>query len=245
MVGRIHSLTNVLKKQEFVNTDDYVKIPDVVFDEPVTELELELEDFGNDDDVAEEEIVEEQESKEEYVYPTREEIASYYQAELDEVCKQVSQKAYCDAIDKKSEELQACIQKVETKLEEMQQLQEQFLSQYSEELKYFALDIAQKLIQDKIDNDDMTLKKLVLQTVNNVKGISWLKVEISDELSNLVDFIKKELSKEEYHGVAEVVAGDFPKDTCRVITDNGATVATISVQADNLRGAFEEEENKP
>ena len=242
-------MIDVLKKQEFVNTDDCVKIPDVIFDEPKNESEFEELhiDELREDDFVETEIAEEkqeEEPKQEYVYPTREEIASYYQAELDEVCRLVSQKAYNDAIDQKTQELNACITKMEEKLDEMQQLQEQFISQYSEELKYFALDIAQKLIQDKIDKDDMTLKKLVLQTINSVKGISWLKVELSDELSNLVDYIKKELSKEEYHSNAEVIAGDFPKDTCRVITDNGATVATISVQADNLRGAFEDEENK-
>ena len=85
----------------------------------------------------------------------------------------------------------------------------------------------------------MVLEKLVLKTVSE-SPLRVLKVEVSNHLTKLVEHLKEELIKPEYRGQAMITPVEAPPDTCRVVTESGATVATVSVQAENLRRAFSE-----
>ncbi|MEA4892901.1 MAG: FliH/SctL family protein [Peptococcaceae bacterium] len=173
---------------------------------------------------------------------SRLELADYYRAELNDIREEVSKQACRDAqaraLAEKRQEIADCLAQVEGVLGQMQELQRQYIESYTHELKYLAVDIAEKLIQAKIEEDGMTLQNLVMQSVNQVKKADWLKVEISEGLAGLVDHLKEELAKAEYQGKVEVVAAPWPKDTCRVSTEDGTIVATVSVQAENLRQAF-------
>ena len=176
---------------------------------------------------------------------TKEEVAEFYQAEIQQICKEAEERAYLDAITQKKIELRECIVQVNECLAAMQQSQEEYMLQYVGELKYMAVEIAEKMILTKLEEDDMVLQKLIMQMVSSMKSSSWLRVEISERLVNLVDFLKSELEKPEYHGRASVFPSPCMDDTCRVSTDEGTTVATISVQADTLRQAFSDAENQP
>jgi len=184
--------------------------------------------------------------KEVYIEPpplTREDIERMYRDDIAEICRQAEERAYNDARKAKEAEISRCIAEVEALLREIRLEQEQYMERYIRELKYFAVDIAEKLILQKISEDDMVLEKLVLKTVSESLGSQWLKVEVSNRLTKLVERLKEELNKPEYRGQAMVTPVEAPIDTCRVVTESGATVATVSVQAENLRRVFSEAEN--
>ena len=107
-----------------------------------------------------------------------------------------------------------------------------------------AVDIAEKMLLEKINMDDAVLKRLVLQNLKNVKTAEWISVELSERLVGLVDSVKKELDAAEFKGRVSVSAVAEKEDTCRVTTEDGTVVSTISVQADNLRKAFREAEKE-
>ena len=192
--------------------------------------------------VVEEQPLEEVEEQEKLVYPTREELAEFYRDELNAIALEVEIKAYSDALQSKKAELQNSIDSISQKINEMEELQKAFLEDYEKKLKFFAIDIAEKLVCKKISDDDSYLSELVTKTVSECKGTNWLTLEVSDALQGLVEVAKAELSKPEYRGVAEVKPIACADDTCVVSTETGAVVATISVQADNLRLAFREAE---
>lgn len=175
---------------------------------------------------------------------TKEEIAELYQAEIAQICKAAEERAYLDAITQKKMELRECIIQVNQCIADMQASQEEYMVHYVRELKNMAIEIAEKMILTKLEEDDMVLQKLVMQLVSGMKSSNWLRVEISERLVNLVDFLKNELEKPEYHGRASVYPTACMDDTCRVSTEEGTTVATISVQAESLRQAFAEEDSQ-
>ena len=183
-----------------------------------------------------------EEQVEKLVYPTREELAEFYRDELNAIALEVEIKAYSDALQSKKAELQQSIDSISQKINEMEELQNSFLKEYERKLKFFAIDIAEKIVCRKISEDDLYLQELVTKTVSECKGTDWLTLEVSDALAGLVEAAKTELSKPEYRGVAEVKPIACADDTCVVSTETGAVVATISVQADNLRLAFREAE---
>ena len=171
---------------------------------------------------------------------TREDIERIYKDEISEICTEAEKKAYDDALAAKEAEIEACIAEVQALIGEVRSEKEQYMEDYARELKYFAIEIAEKMILEKIGEDDLILNKMVLQAVTEVRNSEWLRVEVSDRLTGLTEFLKDELAKPEYRGQAAVSPVAAAPDTCRVVTDSGAIVATVSVQAENLRRIFSE-----
>ena len=243
-------MSDIFRTYNYAADSKSVKIPDVEFNLPKVTIE-ETEELPPEEAFMEfnpesfemvEEVQEPVEEQEKLVYPTREELAEFYRDELNAIALEVEIKAYSDALQSKKEELQASIDSISEKINEMEELQKNFLEDYEKKLKFFAIDIAEKLVCKKISDDDLFLSELVTKTLSECKGTNWLTLEVSDALQGLVEVAKAELSKPEYRGVAEVKPIACADDTCVVSTETGAVVATISVQADNLRLAFREAE---
>lgn len=242
-------MSDIFRAYNYAPDRDSVKIPDVDFELPRVTIE-EQEELPPEEAFVEFtpesfEVVEEaepEEPQEKLVYPTREELAEFYRDELNAIALEVEIKAYSDALQSKKAELQQSIDSISQKINEMEELQKAYLDNYEKKLKFFAIDIAEKLVCKKIADDDLFLQELVTKTVSECKGTNWLTLEVSDSLAGLVEAAKAELSKPEYRGVAEVKPIACADDTCVVSTETGAVVATISVQADNLRLAFREAE---
>jgi len=243
-------LSDIFRTYNYAADSKSVKIPDVDFNLPKVTIEETEElppeeafmEFNPESFETVEEVQEPVEEQEKLVYPTREELAEFYRDELNAIALEVEIKAYSDALQSKKEELQASIDSISQKINEMEELQKNFLEDYEKKLKFFAIDIAEKLVCKKISDDDLFLSELVTKTLSECKGTNWLTLEVSDALQGLVEVAKAELSKPEYRGVAEVKPIACADDTCVVSTETGAVVATISVQADNLRLAFREAE---
>lgn len=240
-------MSDIFRTYNYVADSASVKIPDVDFELPRVTIE-EQEELPPEEAFMEftpesfEVIEESEEPQEKLVYPTREELAEFYRDELNAIALEVEIKAYSDALQSKKAELQQSIDSISQKINEMEELQKAYLDDYEKKLKFFAIDIAEKLVCRKISEDDLFLQELVTKTVSECKGTNWLTLEVSDALAGLVEAAKVELSKPEYRGVAEVKPVACADDTCVVSTETGAVVATISVQADNLRLAFREAE---
>lgn len=170
--------------------------------------------------------------------PSKEELQVIYERNLKELATSVAQQAYFDALNKKKAELRDCISGVQTLMDELVVTHGKFIEEFTSELKYMATDIAEKIILEKISEDDLILRRLVLQTVNNVKNAEWLNVEISERLVGLVDVIKKELDKPEYNGRSFVFPVSGTDSVCRVVTNEGAIVSSVEDQINNLREEF-------
>lgn len=216
-----------------------VKIPDAAISHPPPEPEEEEEE-GTGEFVEENFTASVQHF--EPLVPTREELMADMEEELEDIRTQAAAKAYSDALNAKRSELQQCMDQVNAVLSQMQQNQQEFMDQYGVELKYLAVDIAEAMILKKIQEDDMILKDLVMQTVNRIRNAEWLDVEISEQLTGLVDYLKEEFQRPQYRGKTTVTSRHLPEDTVRVDNQDGSVIATISTQADRLRAAFRDSE---
>jgi flagellar biosynthesis/type III secretory pathway protein FliH len=256
-------LTNAYKIPHFISKNEKVRIPDVEYEQMsqdgkytinITGIGFMPEEDSSKTSVSEESTVEnEAESPDvggaDEINPVqkrfgREELGTSYEQSLKELAASVAQTAYYDAFNKRKAELKDCINGVQTLMDEMVNAHRRFIEEYTKELKYMAVDIAEKIILEKISEDDLILQRLILQSVNSVKNTEWLNVEISERLVRLVDCIKKELEKPEYNGRAFVFPVAGSDSICRVTTNDGTVVSTIEVQAENLRKTFREFEQQ-
>jgi flagellar biosynthesis/type III secretory pathway protein FliH len=122
-----------------------------------------------------------------------------------------------------------------------------FLQECGQELKFLAADIAQKLVDQKIEEDDAILVGLVKQAVQSIREADWISVEISANLPQLAAALEKELGHEANGMRLEVVPRDLPDGGCWVQTSDGAVDASVATQIANLKTVFshmdENEEN--
>ncbi len=176
--------------------------------------------------------------------PTKEELAVIFEKELAELkqaaAQEAAEAAYFDALKQKKSELRDSVASVQRTLDELISAQEAFLADYLDELKFMAIDIAEKMILEKISEDDMILQKLVIQSVRNIKNASWINVALSEQLVRLVDVIKNELESADYRGSTSVSTVTGNPGTLRIATEDGTLVGSIGVQAENLRKTFRE-----
>lgn len=231
-----------------VSAGETVKIPDVSFPEP----ELTMQASAAEPPAAEQPTLEQAPVVVEPIVPeapaplpepprlSREELKELCRPELDALCEEERQRAYAEALQRKKGELKEAVAEVEQKMGELEEQQRDYMTEYARQLKLLSVEVAEKFICQKIDENDLILQRLILNMVGRVKNANWLSVEVSDRLVSLIGSIKQELEKPEYHGRAEISPAGAPEDTVRVSTEAGTADASISVQARNLKRLFEQ-----
>lgn len=178
--------------------------------------------------------------REEVVRPeySQEEIEAQVSERIEQLRDQLRQDIYQEVLAQKSAEVEHHLQQVDAALLQMQKEQTQFMEEYRDRLAGLALDIAEKLVLRKIEADDMFLSELVTKTVNSLKNSEWITVGVSDQLVDLVSYLRTEFKKPEY-GNVEVTARYYPTDTCVLETDGGVVDASISEQVANVKKEFD------
>ncbi len=239
---------------------------------PAKSPKKEEEPEEDDDEDEQDELAEDEDNNDEerihYTpeYMSREELADFYSEEIDDIIDQeitkiineqveqivtakskevielARQEAYQVALQKRRGEIAQSIKNVDSKLEEIQKLHLDFLKKSAFELKFLAVDIAQKFVLTKLESNDTLLESLVVNTVANIKNTSWLDVEVSETLVSLIEVLKDQLHSGDTSGgrVTTITPKPCAIDTVRVNTEEGTVVSTISTQADNLRTYYEE-----
>lgn len=224
-------MPNVFKQPRFLETSGSVRIPD---------SPIRMEPPAADSDESDE--LEGEKAKFEPIVPTRAELMERCQDEINEIKREAAQQAYSDALNAKRGELQGCLDRVDAMLVEMQKTQQEFLDKYASELKYLAIDIAETILLTKIEEDDMALKDLVMQTVGRIRNAQWLDVQVSDKLMTLVEYLKAEFQKPEYRGRASVNPKPCLNDTVRVENQDGTVIASVRTQTQQLRESFQKDQ---
>ncbi len=244
-------MPSILKNRGIISPKEKKLIPEFDKPQPIEQkeeidlssegfrpLEFKSEEETDKQELEEQEINEDKEIVYQMITPTKEDIKTHFSAELEEVVNEVRNSAVNDVVFKKKGELVECVEKVDATLKDIERTHKEFLAKFSEELKFLSIEIAEKMILKKIEEDDLVLEKLVINTVNGVKNTAWLDVELSEKLVVLIDKIRTEITTVQGRTTVTPISASI--DTCRVNTEEGTIVSTISAQADNLRRLFSE-----
>lgn len=123
-------------------------------------------------------------------------------------------------------------------IEEIKRERNEFFEEYARELKHLAVDISEKVISQKIEDDDMIMYGVIKDALRYVRDTKWVKAEVSAELSGYVDTLEKELASSGQN-VEFILTDGLPKESCILNTSDGLVVATLSEQLKNLREFIE------
>lgn len=146
---------------------------------------------------------------------------------------------YNDGVQAKQNEIDSYLSSIDTLLAEMKNLQEQYFDRYAFELKYLALEIAEKIVAQKLECDDRVIIPLVRSAVKTLREVNWIKVEVSDKLKNVASELEEVLADAKSSQNIEVeLRRDADAGTCVVHTADGVIVASVLTQIENIREYF-------
>lgn len=137
-------------------------------------------------------------------------------------------------IDEKSEVLENLANQINSSIEQIREDQNEYFEEYEKQIKYLASDIAEKIIYQRIDDDDMAMYNLTKNAIKTVRDAAWIKAEVSEKLYGYIDSLEKELAGSGIN--AEIIINDSaPSDTCVLNTSDSLIVASVSQQIANLK----------
>lgn len=151
------------------------------------------------------------------------------------LCAEAREQAYSDALEQKAAELSGALDAVNALMEELSARQKRYFREYGEQLEELAVTVAEKLLAHTIETDPAQMADLVMQAVTSLKTEDWITVELSDQMSGLVEQIQTQYANYLSRRPVEFIEKDHPRDTCVVQTPTGITDASIATQLGNLR----------
>ncbi len=157
---------------------------------------------------------------------------------------------YRAGVQEKQQEIEECMLKINQFLAELKINQEDYFDDYASELRFTALDIAEKLVAQKLEADERVIIPLVRSAVKTLREVNWIKVEVSDKLRDVASELENVLSEAKSSQTIEVeLRRDADPGTCVVHTAEGVIVASVLSQVENIREYFgqykESDENAP
>ena len=152
--------------------------------------------------------------------------------------EEIRNEAFREELIRQERGISQALETMERGMQTLEQNHRDYMKEFTEELKYMALDIAERMLRKELDEDRHALGAMVLELVSEVKNTDWINVEISDQIEGLAEYLKTQLERAEQGKPIYVETKDGPPDLCRIVTEEGAVDATLSIQLKQLREAF-------
>lgn len=148
---------------------------------------------------------------------------------------------HAEALRIHSENITNCIKNIEDAICRIESAQAAFITGYENDLKWMAVEIAEKILSDTIDADQTRLLPLVMTAVHSAKTAQWLSVEISDQMLDLLSGIQAELKQAELDDTVAVKLSPAAPDSCIIETPDRFIDASVTRQIENLKDYFASE----
>lgn len=149
------------------------------------------------------------------------------------------EEGYREGVQAKQAEIEECMLKVNQFLAELKINQEDYFDDYASELRFTALEIAEKIVAQKLEVDERVIIPLVRSAVKTLREVNWIKVEVSDKLRDVASELENVLSEAKSSQSIEVeLRRDADVGTCVVHTAEGVIVASVLQQIQNIRDYF-------
>jgi flagellar assembly protein FliH len=172
-----------------------------------------------------------------------ENIINHAKEEYNRILEEARQEGLKKGIEEKSEAVEKLIKNIEGTLEEMKELQIQYMQEYAKEIKGLSLQIAEKVIGHKMDENDLFLMDTIKTVLKNVRDAKWITVEISDKLPKLVEMVIEEMTTSGNNPKIEVqTIKDADKGTCIIQLSDRVIDASIATQLKNIEEYFKEDD---
>lgn len=230
-------MSRIIKKYEITKSDTAAKIPDYIIDidnDKTYEPVIYSDEFRQQAHEEAAKIIADAVEK-------SKQMINDAQKKADQIKSIAYEKGYSEGAQARNRLVTENIDSIHQAISEMKNDQDEYFDVYARELKGLSVDVAEKLICQKLEDDDKLLFSLVKRAIRSIRDAEWIKVEVSDKLKNSASQLEKELSDIKENQRVEVeLRRNADKGTCVIHTAEGVIVASVLTQLQNIREYFSE-----
>lgn len=152
------------------------------------------------------------------------------------------EEGYKEGISKAEEELsrvfESRMKEINDILKTIEDEKQKIISKYENEIETLSIDIAEKIMRQKIDAKENSISRIIESVIKDFKNVEWIKIYISDK-ENIEAIQADKLLIEELQKVTNDVKIEVLKDlnegSCVVETPDNIIDAGIDTQLSNLK----------
>lgn len=165
----------------------------------------------------------------------RQEILAGIEAEAQEIRRQAEEQGKQEGLLVSQEETRDIAKQVEQMIAVFEGERAGFEYEYEEQLKWMAFEIASKVLAKKIADDDTEVLEMVDKAVQGVRNEPWVRVEVSGEMTHLIERLMALYGSSENIAVQPV---HTDPGSVMIETPAGVIDASLKTQLENLRDYF-------
>lgn len=111
-----------------------------------------------------------------------------------------------------------------------------FETEYEDQIRWLAFEIAAKVLAKKVSQDDTEMLAMVEKAVRSVQNEPWVRVEVAQEMTRLIGRLM-----ELFDSQANIEVNAVPAEpgSVKIETPSGVVDASLRTQLENLRQYFE------
>lgn len=132
-------------------------------------------------------------------------------------------------------EIKDAVQKLEETVAQFEADRAGYEVEFEEKLKWMAAEIASKVLAKKVAEDDTEMLQMVEKAVASVQREAWVRVEVAQEMTNLIDRL---VAIFDANTNVEVNGVPAPVGTVRIETPSGVIDASLKTQLENIKAYF-------
>ncbi len=111
-----------------------------------------------------------------------------------------------------------------------------FEVELEEQLRWMALEVASRVLAHKVQEDDAVLIDMVANTVQSVRNMPWIRIEVAQNMTHLIKKLQDLYDEQEHIEISPIPAEE---DVIQIETPSGRLDASVKTQLENLRVYFQ------
>ncbi len=111
-----------------------------------------------------------------------------------------------------------------------------FEVELEEQLRWMALEVASRVLNQKVQEDDAILADMVVQTVQSVRNMPWIRIEVAQNMTRLIKKLQNIFDEQEHIEISPIPSEE---DVIQIETPSGRLDASVKTQLENLRIYFQ------
>lgn len=143
------------------------------------------------------------------------------------------------AVDEKYAEVERIVNEFRSLMEDMKAAQLDYFERYAVELKMLALDISEKVIMHKVEEDDLLMLDLISKNIKSIRDADWITIEISNKLPQLAEAVEKAMESVGMSNKTEIQQiASKDKSSCILRATDRIVDISLKTQMSNIRDYF-------
>lgn len=237
------SLPKIMKSRDVVLGQSKVRLYQELIQEEEQEQEQGRVAYDMDEEVERIYVRAKQRSEQtaarilEEAYAERDRIVRTAEEDRVRTRERAREQGYEEGLYQAAQKISGDIENISAEVRNLKASMEDAREELAGKMVALSLDMAEKILHKKLEEDDMAMEQLALDVIRSEKEKKKMVLTVSDRTGGLIEALEEELEpvRERYQSTIKIKSADGQEGICRLDIPEGIIEASVFSQLDNLR----------